>query len=221
MSPATPPEVQSGDPSDEPADDPPRRRPIPPGLLVAGAFATAVLVIAIIAAVRAGGSTPPPSGSAASSGPAAVDRLGGGVDLTGQALPAVTYTTFDSDTTQTVAEHYEGKPLVINFWSSTCAPCVTEMPAFQQVHERVGDQVAFLGLDVTDSVENGQNMLDKTKVRYDVGRDPQGDALVKLGGSALPTTVLVGADGTVKLVHVGAFSADDLTAAIATYLPPT
>jgi hypothetical protein len=88
------------------------------------------------------------------------------------------------------------------------------MPDFQKVHEQFGDQVAFLGLDVTDSEDSGQGMLDKTKVRYDVGRDPQGDALVKLGSSSLPTTLLVAADGTVKVVHIGAFAAADLTAAI-------
>jgi cytochrome c biogenesis protein CcmG/thiol:disulfide interchange protein DsbE len=190
-------------------------RPFPVRLVVAGVLATVVLAVAIIVAVHSGSPTSgsPPAGPTSTF--AGIDRLGvGGSDLTGKPLPAVTYRLFGSDATKSVADQYKGHPLVINFWSSTCAPCVTEMPAFQKVHEQFGDQVAFLGLDTTDAEDSGQAMLDKTKVRYDVGRDPTGDALVSLGGSVLPTTILVSADGTVKLAHGGEFSGDDLTAAI-------
>jgi cytochrome c biogenesis protein CcmG/thiol:disulfide interchange protein DsbE len=213
MSPSSPPEAPVEDRPDEPASSTPvEGRPFPTGLLVAGILATVVLGAAVIVAVRSGSSTTPSASDP--SGSALVDKLGGGVDLTGKPLPPVSYASFGTNEAQTIAQHYGGEPLVINFWSSTCAPCVTEMPDFQKVHEQYGDRVAFLGLDVTDSEDSGQAMLDKTKVRYDVGRDPQGDALVKLGSSSLPTTLLVGADGNVAVVHIGAFSGDDLKAAI-------
>jgi thiol-disulfide isomerase/thioredoxin len=218
---SSPPDVPVADhPAEppEPPEPPSPSRPVPTGLIVAGVLATVVLAVAIIVAVRTGGSGS--SSNASAGGPASTfgnfDQLGApsGPDLAGKPLPAVSYSLFGTGAPQTVAQHYAGKPLVINFWSSTCAPCVTEMPAFQQVHEQFGDKVAFLGLDVTDAEDSGQAMLDKTHVQYDVGRDPQGDALISLGGSVLPTTVLVGADGTVKLVHAGEFSGDDLAAAI-------
>src|SRR3546814_2461585 len=40
-----------------------------------------------------------------------------------------------------------GRPLLVNFFASTCVPCVTEMPAFEEVYQEVGEEVAFLGLD--------------------------------------------------------------------------
>jgi thiol-disulfide isomerase/thioredoxin len=221
---SSPPDEPAGPAGDGPPPNEPNdpdggsgatRRSVPTGLIVAGVLASVVLAVAVLVAIGAGRSSS--SASSQTSTMAAFDQLGappGVPDLQGRPLPAVTYTRFGDDSPQTIAQNYAGKPLVINFWASTCAPCITEMPAFEKVHEQFGDKVAFLGLDVTDTVDAGQTMLDKTHVQYDVGRDPRGDALVALGGSILPTTLLVSADGTVKLVHGGEFSGDDLKAAI-------
>lgn len=198
-------------PAEDRAPAPPVRR-VPRGLLAAAILATAVVVIAVFVAVR---SAPPASNNPADTDTPFTIRNGLGkpdVDLTGKQLPDLAYATFD-DKRESLAK-YAGKPLVINFWSSTCPPCVTEMPDFQKVHEQLGDKVAFLGLDVQDGVDNGRFMLEKTGVKYDVGRDPNGEVMVKLGGIVLPTTVVVAADGTIKRVNPGQMSADELKQAI-------
>jgi thiol-disulfide isomerase/thioredoxin len=109
---------------------------------------------------------------------------------------------------------YAGKPLVINFWQTTCAPCLKEMPAFERVHRALGAGVQFLGIDVNDTLNSGKDYARKLGVTYDLVRDPSAELLSALGGVVLPTTVLVGADGTVLLVHASAFSENELTSAI-------
>jgi len=109
---------------------------------------------------------------------------------------------------------YRGKPLVVNFWSTTCAPCVKEMPALQQVHQAEGDRIGFLGIDVNDSLDDGTAFAAKTGVTYDLARDPRAELVPAFGGTVLPTTVLIAADGSVAETHSGALTADELTAAI-------
>lgn len=108
-----------------------------------------------------------------------------------------------------------GKPLVVNFWSSTCAPCLAEMPDFESVHQELAGDVAFLGVDVTDTVEAGEKMVDQTGVTYPNGRDPAAEVMGAFGGTALPRTVLIDAAGNVAATHSGALTATELKDALA------
>ncbi len=89
------------------------------------------------------------------------------------------------------SEQLAGKPLVVNFWSSTCAPCRAEMPDLEAVYQDLGDEVAFLGVDVTDTEQAGAEMVRSTGVTYPNARDPKAEIMGSYGGIALPRTVLV------------------------------
>lgn len=97
-----------------------------------------------------------------------------------------------------------GKPAVLNFWSSTCAPCLQEMPAFQAVSSRTDGAVTFVGVDVADTEAAGRDMVERTGVRYRNARDPRSEVFGIFGGTALPRTVLLDASGTVVATHSGA-----------------
>lgn len=109
---------------------------------------------------------------------------------------------------------YRGQPVVVNFFSSTCVPCVKEMPDFERVHRQVGDRVTFLGLDVRDTVEAGRALVKRTGVTYDIGLDPDGTLIREFGGTVLPTTVFVLPDGTIADVASGRMEPEELQAAI-------
>jgi len=129
-------------------------------------------------------------------------RAGGPIDAT--------FKRFDG-TTGTLAE-YRGRPVVMNFFSSTCIPCQTEMPALEQVHRTLGDQVTFLGFDVQDTVEGGQAFVATVGITWELGRDPDGAILQgKAGGVALPTTVVLDREGRIAFKHLGALDVGGLT----------
>lgn len=110
-------------------------------------------------------------------------------------VPDVPLERFDG--TEVSPTDFRGQPLVLNFWASWCVPCTEEMPDFQQVHESLGDQVAFLGVNVRDQVETAEAMAERTGVTYELARDTTGDLARDLGVANLPVTVIVDADGTV------------------------
>ena len=138
--------------------------------------------------------------------------LGEGEDTVGRAAPTAAFETFAGD--EASVADYAGTPMVVNFFASWCVPCVREMPDFEAVHQQVGDEVAFLGLNVQDSATKGEELIADTGITYDVGRDPDGSLLASFGGVAMPTTVLVDADGTIVRVLSGATTADELLAAV-------
>ena len=109
-----------------------------------------------------------------------------------------------------------GKPLLINVWSSTCVPCVTEMPALEKVWQANRNDVDILGLDYLEPPELGQAMADRTGVTYPLGRDVNGSILRSLGGIGLPYTVLVASNGTILATHSGALTQAQFTELVKT-----
>ena len=101
---------------------------------------------------------------------------------------------------------YRGRPVVVNFWASWCPPCVSEMPTFEQVHQRHRDRVAFLGLNLQDDPDDAARLAERTGVTYDLGRDRRGDAFRAFGGVGMPTTIFVSADGEVLATRTGDLS---------------
>ncbi len=190
------------------------------GVLWASALAVVVLTIATVIAFTSGGGddagveTLDPNATLPTDGSPSL-----GEDLSGQALPALTFERFDG--TEASLADYAGRPLVINFWASWCTPCIAEMPTFEAVHQAAGGQVAFLGLNVTDGVQPAEAMIERTGVTYDLGRDPSGDVLAELGGVNMPTTVFVDADGTIAGTHAGQLDEAELVASIADELGVT
>ena len=180
-------------------------------LVVSGAVVIA-LVIAVIVAFTGGGSdsTVTKLDPSISAPPG---DLSGGFDPSGTKVGTITYTTFDGRT-ETLTPG--SKPLMVNFWSSTCAPCVAEMPALERFANSNSGAVTVLGLDYAETPEMGRAMAQRTGITYPIARDPKGQALAALGGKGLPYTVLIATDGTVLAAHSGAMDESQMAAMLAT-----
>lgn len=126
----------------------------------------------------------------------------------------VRFTTFDGE--EVALSSLQGRPVVVNFFASSCPPCITEMPDLEEVHKQLGDKVTFLGLAAAgDRPEDALALVKRTGVTYRTARDVDGSVNTALGGTILPTTVLLDVDGSVVKVHSGKLDADDLRSLIA------
>ena len=129
----------------------------------------------------------------------------------------VAYTDVDGST-GTLTERLDGRPLVVNFFASWCAPCVKEMPDFESVAGDLEGEVDFFGLAVNDRPEDARKIVDQTGISYPWSRDIDGDLANAAQVVQMPTTMFIAADGTVEEVHAGALDADDLRALIEEHL---
>jgi thiol-disulfide isomerase/thioredoxin len=133
-------------------------------------------------------------------------------------LPAstadVTLAALDGGPDRKLGELLGSKPVVINFYASWCGPCVTEMPAFEQVHQAVGDRVTIIGVAYQDSDEDARATVERTGVTYPTFGDSGQDAVSYFGGISMPTSVFIDADGTVVDVRSRALDADELRSAL-------
>ena len=107
-----------------------------------------------------------------------------------------------------------GKPLLINFWATWCAPCLRELPAFDQFHRRYKDQgwqVVGLAIDGPTPV---REFLARVKVGFPIGlAGLDGTELIaKLGNlqGGLPFSVLIDSRGRLAERKMGETRLDEL-----------
>jgi len=112
---------------------------------------------------------------------------------------------------------WQGRPMVVNFWATWCAPCVKEMPELQALHEKYPG-IQFVGIGV-DKAENMRQFLQKVPVSYPLLVMGAGavDTLRGLGNPAggLPFTLIFNADGGVNRKILGQIQPDDLDRTLA------
>jgi thiol-disulfide isomerase/thioredoxin len=135
------------------------------------------------------------------------DLIGG--DVSGKPAPDARFALLGGGDSMSLAD-LKGTPVVVNFFATWCVPCVKEMPGFEQVHQEIGDELAFVGIDLRDSESGARELVDKTGVTYTIGRDPSGSLFEAFDAVNMPSTFLIAADGTVVASHAGALTADEL-----------
>jgi cytochrome c biogenesis protein CcmG, thiol:disulfide interchange protein DsbE len=136
--------------------------------------------------------------------------------LVGHAAPDFTAPVWNGTPGQTVhLADLKGKPVVLNFWASWCAPCKEEMPTLQAGYTKYqANGVVFVGLAFQDKKEDGQPFLDKYKITYLAGPDENGKVSIAYGVTGVPETVFIGRDGRVVSKTPGGVSAEQLDAGI-------
>lgn len=82
------------------------------------------------------------------------------VDQAGELLPG------EEQAFNARLKELRGLPIVANKWASWCHPCVAESPAFQETAKKLGNRVAFLGVDVFDDADGAKEFLTKHPMPY-------------------------------------------------------
>ncbi|MGI9060932.1 MAG: TlpA family protein disulfide reductase [Ktedonobacteraceae bacterium] len=96
--------------------------------------------------------------------------------------------------------NFKGKPIVLNFWASWCAPCKEEVPLLESTWKHMQTQrkdVVFLGIDFQDSSDNALSFLQQNSITYSNVLDVSGSVASTYGVTALPQTIFINRHGIV------------------------
>lgn len=164
-----------------------------------GSLGALIAIVLVLWVGGAFGSGPAPDGEFVLEEPGVfaepTDAALASPDLTDSPVPSAEL--LDADDEPVRLDRPDGRPMVINVWYTSCPPCARELADFAAVHEEVGDEVRFVGVDPRDSYEEMERFAAARGVAYELLRDQSFAWVRELGVVVYPTTVFVDADGEI------------------------
>jgi peroxiredoxin len=102
-----------------------------------------------------------------------------------------------------LSEH-RGKVVMINFWATWCPPCLEEMPAMERLYRQQKDGgFTLVAVSVDTDAKKVTPFVTDHKLTFTVGLDPKMDLANAYAVRALPSSFLVGRDGSLTALAIG------------------
>lgn len=115
--------------------------------------------------------------------------------------PLQDFTLRTMDGREVTSEDLKGKVVMINFWSTTCAPCIVEMPELNRLQEEYQDRVVFLA-PLPENKASAAKLLARHPFRFQIA--PNSSALFEqLGIDGYPKNFFVNREGVIMDVTEG------------------
>jgi peroxiredoxin len=117
--------------------------------------------------------------------------------------PAPAFTLQSRDGGSVSLADFKGQVVMVNFWATWCVPCRQEMPHLEALYEKYkGLGFTLVGVNVEDNPAGAQKWLKENgPVTFPVLFDPKSQVSKLYNVVAMPTTVIVARDGSMRFVH--------------------
>ena len=135
---------------------------------------------------------------------------------------AATWSGVTESGEQISSEQLTGVITIMNFWYAGCAPCRIEMPELIELQDEfLSDGVQFIGVNVRDSAETSLAFARKINMNFPSVMDAKtGSVVLGFTGvvtpQAVPTTLVIDAEGNVSARVLGRIDKSILKALIVT-----
>jgi thiol-disulfide isomerase/thioredoxin len=127
----------------------------------------------------------------------------------GVLAPQIQHTSLNGDDIDLWA--LRGKPVLINFWATWCAPCLAEMPDLQAIYEDYQPLgLRILAVNLSESPTEIESWVARFQLTFDILPDDAGDILKQYPRHGPPATYLVSPDGIITRIDYGPIHADTL-----------
>lgn len=119
--------------------------------------------------------------------------------------PAPDFTLTNIQGHKMTLSNYRGKLVLLNFWSTTCPPCVAEIPSLVSLHHEFKAQgLVVLGIALDPTEKPVRELIARLKVDYPTLMDSSKDVYFdSYGLFGQPVSVIVDRNGVVREKIIG------------------
>ena len=139
----------------------------------------------------------------------AVNNQFGVVDIETKLASDFSMNTLDMEEVQ--LSNLKGKVVVLDFWSSWCAPCIMEAEILSNTYDKYKNMdVEFIGIAIWDAESNVSEFINKKNINYPIGIDAKGTIAINYGLTGIPEKYLIDKDGLLRKKFIGPVNEDQL-----------
>jgi len=93
-------------------------------------------------------------------------------------------------------DDFRGRIVFLNFWTSWCPSCRTEMPSMERLHRKLfGKNFAMVTVNIKESASQVKDFFEEYKLTFTALLDTSGEVSAGLGIRAIPTTFILDKGG--------------------------
>ena len=157
-------------------------------------LATALVTVVLLAAC-APPENPGPGGAGAAPAATAAPEIG---------KPAPNFVLTATDGQPVELARLRGRPVIVNFWATWCAPCRAEMPELQDFYDDQHPKgLEIIAVDIQESAEQVIAYRQMLGINFPTVLDNDGTVTRQYLVRGVPTTFLIDAQGTIRDINIG------------------
>jgi peroxiredoxin len=167
----------------------------PPGRAAAGVLSRTIIVTAALLLCAVFAWAEPPSKNVSD----AFTRAGLKLEQDLKGAPAFQAPLAASAKNASPAE-YKGKVLIINFWTTWCEPCRTNMPALDKLYQKLKAKgLEVLAVNIQEQKANVDGFMKKNKLSFPAALDGDGKISGQYGVKSAPASCVLDRQGRLLL----------------------
>ena len=99
---------------------------------------------------------------------------------------------------------FEGRVVVIDFWASWCVPCRRSFPWLNAMQSKYADDgLVIIGVNVDRVSADADKFLERFPATFKIIYDSEADLAKRFGVQAMPSSFVIGRDGSIRNRHLG------------------
>lgn len=124
--------------------------------------------------------------------------------------PAPEIAAFDLQGNKASLSDWQGKTVLINFWSETCGACISELRTLQQWAEKYPNQVQLIAMNIDGEKADTQAIVTKRQLSLPIFKDQMKITAERYQLVGTPTSFVIDPSGKVIYKFEGLLPEEEL-----------